>query len=127
MIGCTCAVCRSTDPRDVRSRPSILIELLGPAPGLPSSATRFVLVDTSPDLRMQALRHDVTRVDAILYTHSHADHILGLDEMRRFNSIQKSAIPAYADARTLADLKRTFSYIFEPPDQKGGEIGRAHV
>ena len=105
MIGCECATCRSTDPRDRRSRASILIRLHdGPS----------VLVDTSPDLRAQALAHGVSRVDAILYTHSHADHVMGLDEVRRFNVLQKSAIPCYGDERTLGDLRRIYSYIFDP-------------
>jgi phosphoribosyl 1,2-cyclic phosphate phosphodiesterase len=113
MIGCSCAVCRSGDPRDRRSRPSIYIEVDGgPA----------ILVDTSTDLRQQALTHGVSRVDAILFTHSHADHIMGLDEVRRFNVMQKSAIPAYADERTTTDLRRTFAYIFNPPEEKGGGI-----
>ena len=105
MIGCECATCRSTDPRDRRSRASIFIQISGG----PS-----VLVDTTPDLRMQALAHGVKRVDAILYTHSHADHVMGLDEVRRFNVLQKSAIPCYGDERTLGDLRRIYSYIFEP-------------
>ena len=124
MVGCDCATCHSTDPRDRRSRPSILIECLDPpATDSPFQQTvRQILVDTSTDLRQQALTYRVRRVDAILFTHSHADHILGLDEMRRFNAIQKSAIPAYGDARTVRDLKQTFSYIFTPPDQTGGGI-----
>ena len=82
-----------------------------------------LLVDTSTDLRQQALTHRLTRVDAILFTHSHADHVMGLDEVRRFNMMQRGAIPAYADARTAADLRRTFSYIFNPlRTQKGGGI-----
>jgi phosphoribosyl 1,2-cyclic phosphate phosphodiesterase len=113
MIGCTCAVCRSDDPRDRRTRPSIFIEVEGgPA----------ILVDTSTDLRHQALAHGLTRVDAILYTHSHADHIMGLDDVRRFNVMQDGAIPAYADQRTTEDLRRTFSYVFNPPGEKGGGI-----
>ena len=113
MIGCTCAVCRSHDPRDRRTRPSIFIAVDdGPS----------ILVDTSTDLRQQALTHGLTRVDAILYTHSHADHIMGLDDVRRFNVIQDGAIPAYADERTTSDLKRSFSYIFNPPDEQGGGI-----
>jgi len=113
MIGCTCAVCRSHDPRDRRTRPSIFIAVDdGPS----------ILVDTSTDLRQQALTHGVTRVDAILYTHSHADHIMGLDDVRRFNVMQDGAIPAYADERTTNDLKRSFSYIFNPPEEKGGGI-----
>jgi phosphoribosyl 1,2-cyclic phosphate phosphodiesterase len=113
MIGCTCDTCRSTDPRDKRLRPSIHLEMTGG----PS-----VLIDTATDLRQQALTHNLTRVDAILFTHSHADHIMGLDEVRRFNMLQKVAIPAYADERTTADLRRTFSYIFDPPSDKGGGI-----
>jgi phosphoribosyl 1,2-cyclic phosphate phosphodiesterase len=81
-----------------------------------------VLVDTATDLRQQALTYGVVRVDAILFTHSHADHIMGLDEVRRFNVLQRSAVPAFADARTAADLRRTFHYIFDPPAQKGGGV-----
>lgn len=113
MIGCTCATCHSADPRDRRLRPSIYVQIdNGPA----------VLVDTGTDLRQQALMHELTRVDAILYTHSHADHVMGIDEVRRFNMLQRGAIPAYADARTVADLRRTFGYIFDAPDQSGGGI-----
>lgn len=113
MIGCTCAVCLSTDPRDTRTRPSIYLEVdEGPS----------VLVDTSTDLRQQALTRGLRRVDAILFTHSHADHIMGFDEIRRFNAMSGTAIPAYADARTSADLRRTFNYVFDPPAQKGGGI-----
>jgi phosphoribosyl 1,2-cyclic phosphate phosphodiesterase len=113
MIGCTCAVCRSADPRDRRTRPSIFIDVdNGPA----------ILVDTSTDLRHQALTHGLSRLDAILYTHSHADHIMGLDDVRRFNVMQKGAIPAYADERTSADLRRAFSYVFAPSGEKGGGI-----
>ena len=102
MIGCTCAVCRSTDPRDTRFRPSIYVEL-------PDLA---VLVDTTTDLRAQALRFRVTRVDAILFTHSHADHVMGLDEIRRFNAIQNTPIPCFADSQTASEIRRTFGYIF---------------
>ena len=113
MIGCGCATCHSTDPRDKRLRPSIYVEVEGgPA----------VLVDTGTDLRQQALTFGVARVDAILFTHSHADHIMGLDEVRRFNAAQRGAIPAYADERTAADLRRTFHYIFQPPAERGGGV-----
>ena len=115
MIGCECAVCRSTDPRDRRTRPSILLEVTSP-----HGAVGTVLVDTATDLREQALKHRISRLDAILFTHSHADHILGLDEVRRFNVVQRAAIPCYADERTLADLRRTFAYIFNPPALGGG-------
>jgi phosphoribosyl 1,2-cyclic phosphate phosphodiesterase len=127
MIGCECAVCRSSDPRDCRTRPSILVEVLDEGGESTPSSTfpacvRSVLVDTSTDLRQQALAHRVTRVDAILFTHSHADHIMGLDEVRRFNVMQRSPIPCFADAGTLADLRRTFTYIFDPAPAAGGGV-----
>jgi phosphoribosyl 1,2-cyclic phosphate phosphodiesterase len=115
MIGCDCATCRSTDPRDARSRASIFIKLDHGA---------SILIDTSPDLRAQALAHGIRRVDAILYTHSHADHVLGLDEVRRFNSLQREVIPCYGDERTLADLRRIFAYAFDERLPKGGGIPR---
>jgi len=111
MIGCRCSTCRSSDPRDRRSRPSILFEM--------ASGAR-VLVDTTPDLRAQALAHELDRVDAILFTHCHADHVMGLDEVRRFNVLQQAAIPCYGDAATLKELRRTFAYIFESADEGGG-------
>jgi phosphoribosyl 1,2-cyclic phosphate phosphodiesterase len=122
-IGCDCAVCRSTDPHDRRTRPSILIELHpnGPQPPL-ARAVRSILVDTSTDLRAQALANNVRRVDAILFTHSHADHILGLDETRAFNRIQQKTIGCYANAETEADLRRMFDYVFSPPRQMGGGV-----
>jgi phosphoribosyl 1,2-cyclic phosphate phosphodiesterase len=129
MIGCDCDVCRSTDPRDRRMRTSVLIDLPEPdssGDGRSASAVatrvRRILIDTSSDLRAQALTFDVRRLDAILFTHSHADHILGLDEVRRFNRLQKEAIPCYSDARTKEDLRRTFAYIFEEDMPKGGGI-----
>jgi phosphoribosyl 1,2-cyclic phosphate phosphodiesterase len=113
MIGCRCEVCRSGDPRDTRWRPSVLLRL---------ESGFTVLVDTSTDLRAQALSFGVGRLDAILYTHSHADHILGLDETRRFNVLQGGPLPLYADARTLADLRRVFGYVFHPVAEQGGGI-----
>ncbi len=111
MIGCGCAVCRSTDPRDNRLRPSILIE---PGDG------GVLLVDTAPDFRTQALRYGVVRVDAVLFTHPHADHILGLDETRRFNTLQGCAIPCYGDPATIAEVRRVFAYAFESRQEGGG-------
>ena len=118
MIGCECAVCRSSDPRDSRLRPSIYLEC--------DDGLR-VLVDTTPDLRQQALRHNLNRVDAVLYTHSHADHILGLDEVRRYNHMTRAALPLYGDAATLADIRRIFSYVFAPEKQKGGGVPQLHL
>ena len=113
MIGCKCGTCRSTDPRDRRLRPSIYIEVSGGA---------RLLVDSSTDLRQQALACGITRVDAVLYTHAHADHILGLDELRRFNMIQGTTIPCYADAPTWEALKRAFFYVFDGIARHGGGV-----
>ena len=83
-----------------------------------------VLVDASPDLRAQALRYALDRVDLILLTHSHADHVLGLDDVRIYNLLQRSAIPCHGDARTLADVRRMFAYVFDPRTPKGGGLPR---
>jgi phosphoribosyl 1,2-cyclic phosphate phosphodiesterase len=112
MIGCACATCRSADPRNRRLRPSIYIE---------TSDSR-VLVDAGPDLRAQALRHELARIDAILFTHGHADHILGMDDLRRFNAMQKAAMACYGDERTLGDIRRVFGYVFDPSTAKGGGL-----
>ena len=103
-IGCECAVCTSTDPRDNRLRPSILVRYAG----------KGILIDTTPDFRTQALRAQIERVDAILYTHAHADHILGLDDVRPFNYRQRAEIPIYAKQETLDAIRRVFQYAFEP-------------
>jgi phosphoribosyl 1,2-cyclic phosphate phosphodiesterase len=134
-IGCDCAVCRSTDPRDRRTRPSILFDLYPRSGGATTAAmtpalvhsptaaaVRYVLVDTATDLRAQALALDIRRVDAIVFTHSHADHVMGLDEVRRYNVLQKTAIGCYADERTLGDLRRMFAYIFDPQTSPGGGV-----
>jgi phosphoribosyl 1,2-cyclic phosphate phosphodiesterase len=113
MIGCRCAVCTSTDPRDNRTRPSVYLTL-------PDGAA--ILVDTSPDLRQQALRFDLQRVDAVLYTHGHADHVLGLDDMRRFNALQDARIPCYADPQTIREIRQTFAYIFDRSTPMGGGL-----
>jgi phosphoribosyl 1,2-cyclic phosphate phosphodiesterase len=129
MIGCDCSTCRSTDPRDRRTRPSILIERTDAVANESAvqGAVRSILIDTSTDLRLQALTYDVRRIDAILFTHSHADHILGLDEVRRFNVIQRTAIPAYADERTIADIRQTFAYIFNDGTPQGGGIPQVEL
>ncbi|MGE5813517.1 MAG: MBL fold metallo-hydrolase [Acidobacteriota bacterium] len=113
MIGCSCAVCTSPDRRDKRRRPSIYVEADNGAK---------LLVDTGPDLRAQALEFGVVRVDAILFTHGHADHVVGLDEIRRYNALQGGSIPCYADARTRDEIQRMFSYVFDPATPKGGGI-----
>ncbi len=103
MIGCRCRVCTSSDPRDKRLRPSVLLRL----------GEKRILIDTSPDFRYQALRYGIERLDAILYTHSHADHILGLDDVRPFNFMQRHDIPIYTSAESLEVIERTFQYVFD--------------
>jgi riboflavin kinase/FMN adenylyltransferase len=102
-IGCRCAVCTSSDPRDRRLRPSVLIRYNG----------RNILIDCGPDFRHQALRARIDRLDAILFTHAHADHILGLDDVRPFNFRQKAPIPIWGSRETIATIRQVFRYIFE--------------
>ena len=102
-LACHCAVCESADPMDKRMRPSVLLEYGG----------RSVVIDTTPDFRSQAMRAKLERLDALLYTHGHADHILGLDDVRPYNAKQRSTVPIYASSETLATLRRQFAYIFE--------------
>ena len=107
MIGCDCAVCRSDDPRDKRDRTSVLIRYDDP-----DGNCRSYLIDTSPDLRQQALREDLKRIDGVLYTHAHADHVFGLDDLRRFNAVMKQPLDIYAEERVLETLRHMFPYIF---------------
>lgn len=102
MVGCECAVCCSEDPRDRRLRPSILVRYAG----------YNIVVDTTPDFREQALRAGLRRLDAILFTHGHADHIMGLDDVRPFNFRQNAAIPVYGSPETLQTIRRAFDYVF---------------
>jgi phosphoribosyl 1,2-cyclic phosphate phosphodiesterase len=103
-LGCNCRVCTSTDPRNTRTRPSIAIEWDG----------LRVLIDTGQDFRQQALREKIQHVDAVLYTHSHADHILGLDDLRPLSFRHPAGIPLYADDKTIEVLERVFAYTFSP-------------
>jgi phosphoribosyl 1,2-cyclic phosphate phosphodiesterase len=118
MIGCECATCRSDDPRDRRLRPSVLIR---------AADETCLLVDAGPDLREQALTHRINRVDAIIFTHGHADHILGLDDVRRYNSLMKRHMRLYGDALTLDEIKRMFGYAFEANTPKGGGIPKLEL
>jgi len=111
VISCTCAVCTSEEPRNRRWRPGLKIE----------TARGVLLVDTSTDLREQALRFGLERVDGVLFTHAHADHIFGLDDVRIFNFRQRAAIPCYGSAETLAAIRRTFAYAFEATQEGGGK------
>jgi phosphoribosyl 1,2-cyclic phosphate phosphodiesterase len=113
MIGCDCAVCRSDDPRDQRFRSSIYLEC---------DDGQRVLVDTTTDLRSQALRHDIRQVDAVLMTHSHADHVMGLDEVRRFNVLSGRAMPVFGHRAALSDIRRMFSYVFDSDLPRGAGV-----
>jgi len=106
-LGCSCRVCTSPDPRDNRTRPSVAIEY----------DSHVVLIDTTPDFRAQAMRERLYRIDAILYTHAHADHILGLEDVRPLSFRNSEKIPLYAYPETAERIGKSFSYIFEPdPD-----------
>lgn len=112
MIGCRCAVCTSPDPRNKRFRPSILVT---------TDDGANILVDTPPEMRLAFIHNDVARLDAILYTHSHADHIFGLDDVRTFNYRSGVAMPVYAEASVLDDVRRIYSYIFKVTQAGGGK------
>ena len=104
VIGCACAVCHSTNPKNRRRRSSVHVE----AEGL------HIQIDTPPDFREQVLEYGVPRVDAVLITHAHADHVFGFDDLRRFNTIQGAVIPVYSSASTIEELRRIFAYAFRP-------------
>ena len=117
-IACPCRVCHSTDPHDQRSRPSVLLRYNGHA----------VVIDTGPDFRFQAIRAGMDRLDAVLYTHSHADHILGLDDIRPFTMQEGKIIPLYGNGPAMQGVRRVFQYIFDGNYPYGGvPLVRDHV
>ncbi len=103
LINCNCNICSSTNPRNSRLRPSVLI----------SENNLDILIDTPPDLRTQSLRFGVKNIDIVLYTHTHADHLFGIDDLRMFNFSKKNPIPIYASERAINFIKNKFDYIFE--------------
>lgn len=109
MVGCECSVCLSDNPRNRRTRSSVLIR----------HQQVNILIDTTPEFRIQALRFGLKRLDAVLFTHIHADHVFGFDDLRSFNHIQGRSIPVYGTQETLAGLRHIFSYAFKPV-QPGG-------
>lgn len=104
VIACDCPVCTSSDPRNKRRRTNLYVVAGG----------THIIIDTPPDFREQALTFRIPRVNGVLITHSHADHIFGLDDIRRYNTIQRSAIPVYAGPATIRDLNRVFDYVRNP-------------
>lgn len=110
VVGCHCRVCTSTNPKNQRLRQSVAIEAGG----------KHFLIDTSPDLRLQLLRHPIPRLDFVLFTHSHSDHLMGLDDIRPFNFRQRESIAAYANPMTAKAIRRAFGYIWDPYSQIGG-------
>ena len=113
VIGCRCETCCSRNPKDRRWRPSVHIVL---------EDGSTILVDASPDLRAQALAFEIDRVDLILLTHSHADHVLGLDDVRIYNFRQRASIPCYGNVATLEAVRRMFAYVFDPTTPRGGGL-----
>jgi phosphoribosyl 1,2-cyclic phosphate phosphodiesterase len=114
--GCKCEVCTSDDPKNSRLRTSAYLTL---------ATGEGVLIDASPDLRQQALRHNLSRVDSVFYTHAHADHILGTDDLRVFSFKRSAPIPCYGNSETLAQLQQMFDYIFNPdPRYRGGLLAK---
>jgi phosphoribosyl 1,2-cyclic phosphate phosphodiesterase len=113
---CSCATCTSTDSRNFRMRPSGYLR---------TTSGKNYLIDASPDIKEQALKFKIERVDGIFITHAHSDHILGLDYLRLYNYMQKGAIPIYATPLTLRQIKHFFNYIFYPdPNYKGGKLAQ---
>jgi phosphoribosyl 1,2-cyclic phosphate phosphodiesterase len=115
-LGCDCPVCTSSDPRDVRLRPSAAVVWPAPSNDQPVVPHR-VIIDTGPDFRTQAIHHRIDNVDAVFYTHSHADHILGMDDLRPLSFKGKEKIPLYADDTTAEVLETIFAYTFSEDSQ----------
>lgn len=117
--GCTCSVCLSSSAKNKRDRASVWLQ---------TSAGTSILFDAGPDLRQQALRQRIPKVDAVLFTHAHADHILGVEDLRGFNFVQRSPIDCYGTDTTLQSIRATFPYIFNPdPEYKGGMLARLQL
>jgi phosphoribosyl 1,2-cyclic phosphate phosphodiesterase len=116
MIGCHCEVCSSTDPHDKRTRPSAII----------SQAGTTVLIDATPELRLQCVANNIDMIDALVLTHAHADHIMGLDDVRRFNALRKGPLDVWAEPQTHQTISRCFGYAFEEPSPES-KLCRPHL
>jgi phosphoribosyl 1,2-cyclic phosphate phosphodiesterase len=117
IIGCKCLACTSTNSKDKRLRVSVYVETASPD-GTPVK----ILIDTSPDFRQQCLSNNITDIDIILFTHSHVDHVMGLDDIRQINQLNKKEVDAYGSKETLDKIKQSFSYIFDPDTYRGGGL-----
>jgi len=111
MIGCDCEVCTSTNPKNHRTRSSVIVEV----------NEKNLLIDTTPEFRIQILRENIRRIDSVLFTHAHADHIFGLDDIRRFNDLSGTSIYCYGNEETLKTIRRAFDYVFVPTQIGGGK------
>ncbi|MEM7181538.1 MAG: MBL fold metallo-hydrolase [Spirochaetota bacterium] len=111
VIGCECNTCTSTNPKNTRYRTCVHVLY----------EDTSLLIDVSPEFRLQAIKYKLQRVDGILFTHAHSDHCSGLDDIRRYNELQESAIPVYGNGETLLELQRKFSYIFRQTQEGGGK------
>ena len=109
VIGCECEVCLSKNSKDKRLRSSVLIE----------KNDKNIIIDTGPDLRQQSLKNNITKIDLVLYTHAHRDHVSGIDELRSFNFIQKSRIKAFGNKELVNQLNKDYSYIFQSQNYPG--------
>src|SRR6202453_3544874 len=116
MIGCHCPVCSSTDPHDKRTRPSAVV----------SYGNARVLIDTTPELGLQCVDNGIDMIEAVVFTHAHADHIMGLDDVRRFNALKKGPLDIWADEATHAALTRCFGYAFKEPEPEM-KVFRPHL
>lgn len=114
MIGCHCPVCDSTDPRDKRTRPSVVLTYPSENPALPTR----VLVDVTPELRLQCVANRVDRVESVVLTHGHADHIMGMDDLRRFNAVKEGPLDVWGDERTFRTVDRCFCYAFKEQQEE---------
>jgi phosphoribosyl 1,2-cyclic phosphate phosphodiesterase len=124
IVGCKCPACTSNNPKDKRLRVSVFLEtdLL-----LERNKPLRILIDTSPDFRQQMLLYNITDIDAVLYTHYHIDHIMGLDDIRQINQLHRKIVELYANTETSRRIKQTFSYIFDENTYKGGGIPQVNL
>lgn len=116
--GCDCEVCTSTDPKNFRLRTSAALTLAG---------GEVIVIDTTPDFRQQVLRANIRRLDAVLYTHPHADHILGLDDLRAYNYVQRKSVPCWGTEETLSQIKHIFNYVFGEPGESSRPLIDLHT